>query len=273
MNSELAASIMMAALVGILSGSHAAIWGMYKDSAHEGFSGGAFARSIALGIAGAIAVQLTLNLRLPSASAVVLLFGLSYGIERTITESWKTFIRNEDQSKYFIPMQFSIRGVPVASRAARLGAGLICLAAMAFCLTAIARLGQPAATLAPLSRAALVGGIIGLIIACGGCWKDAPKEGFDPIKFFRSPLITLFYALILSRITSDYLVMAVAAIGYERATAETYKTFFCRSKPPGKFTGKPILHPIMLARRVHFAPAYAAITVTMAGYLTVAVQR
>ena len=35
----------------------------------------------------------------------------------------------------------------------------------------------------------------------------------------------------------------VASIGYERATAETYKTFFFPSKPRGKFAGKPVLFP------------------------------
>ena len=53
----------------------------------------------------------------------VVLFGLAYALERGVVEVWKTFVREEDQSKYFIAMQFSIRGVPVASRGARLTAG------------------------------------------------------------------------------------------------------------------------------------------------------
>lgn len=271
MSSEFAATTVIAVLVGTLSGGHAAIWGMYKDSAHEGFSSRAFIRSIVLGILAAVSVQLSLSLELPSASSIVLLFGLSYGIERAVTETWKTFIRDEDQSKYFIPMQFSIRGVPVASRAVRFGAGLVYITVVAVCLIAVSRIDRGATTLSPIGRAALVGAVVGLIIACGGCWKDAPKEGFDPIKFFRSPLITVIFALLLSRITTDYLILAVATIGYERATTETYKTFFFRSKPPGKFSGKPVLHPVMLARRSFFTPIYIGITVAMAGCLTLAV--
>ena len=95
----------------------------------------------------------------------------------------------------------------------------------------------------------------------GGGWKDAPMEGFDVLKFFRSPIMTVLYTLILSRLTDSYLLMAVAAIGYERATAETYKTFFFPSKPRGKFSGKPILYPHMLERRRTFVPAYMAISV------------
>ena len=48
-------------------------------------------------------------------------------------------------------------------------------------------------------------------------------------------------------------------IGYERATAETYKTFFFPSKPRGKFAGKPVLHPQMLTQRYYFVPVYVSI--------------
>src|SRR5213593_2381684 len=105
----------IAALVGILAGTHAAIWGMYKDSIHEGFKTKSFLRSIVLGGFAATAIQTVLRLPLPHPSALVLLFGLSYALERGMVEVWKTFVRQEDQSKYFIPMQFSVRGVPVTS--------------------------------------------------------------------------------------------------------------------------------------------------------------
>ena len=106
---------------------------------------------------------------------------------------------------------------------------------------------------------ALVGFATGLIVAVGGGWKDAPKEGFDPVKFMRSPAMTVAFALLLSRFTDSVLLMAVGAIGFERATAETWKTFFFPSKPRGKFSGKPITHPEMLHRRRYFVPVYVAI--------------
>lgn len=248
--------------IGALSGAHASIWGMYKDSVYEGFGRASLARSILIGtIAGAL-LQWWLRLDLGQPASFVLLFGLAYAVERGIVETWKTFVRVEDQSKYFIPMQFSVRGVPVQHRGLRLLAGAGYVALVTVCLAQIAelatRVGPPT-----LTRAALVGLLVGAIIAIGGGWKDAPKEGFDPIKFFRSPWMTVVYAMVLSRMTSDYLLIAAASIGFERATAETYKTFFARSKPPGKFAGKPIRHPEMLTRRRWFVPAYVAITVTM----------
>jgi hypothetical protein len=104
-----------------------------------------------------------------------------------------------------------------------------------------------------------VGLVAGLIVAVGGGWKDAPKEGFDPLKFMRSPAMTVVAALVLSRFTDSALLMAVGAIGYERAAAETYKTFFFPSRPRGKFSGKPIAHPSMLRHRRHFVIPFAAI--------------
>src|SRR5207237_5096934 len=124
------------------------------------------------------------------AGALVLLFGLAYAAERGLVEVWKTFVREEDQSKYFIPMQFSIGGVPVASRGARLAAGAGYVLCVALCLATVARLDVAGAAPTVL-RTALVGLAVGTIIAVGGAWKDAPKEGFDPLKFFRSPVMTM----------------------------------------------------------------------------------
>ena len=71
--------------------------------------------------------------------------------------------------------------------------------------------------------------------------------------------MTVLFAVLLSRITESHLQVAVGAIGFERAAAETYKTFFFPSKPRGKFAGKPVLFPEMLMRRRYFVPAYVAI--------------
>jgi hypothetical protein len=256
-------SLAVAGVIGVLSGTHTAIWGMYKDAIHEGFAASRFARSVIVGALVAMAIQMALVLPLPAASAIIVLFGLAYAAERGIVEVWKTFVREEDQSKYTIPMQFSIRGVPVRARAARLAAGAAYVAVVGLCLAAVARvdagpLGEPTAV-----RSAVAGLVVGLVIAIGGAWKDAPSEGFDALKFFRSPCLTVAFALLLSHLAGSYLQIAVAAIGYERAAAETYKTFFFPSKPRGKFAGKPVLFPHMLERRRHFVPAYVAIWVAV----------
>jgi hypothetical protein len=254
-----AASISIAALVGLLSGTHASIWGMYKDAVHEGFALGRFCRSMIVGALCAILIETWLRLPMDDAGTLVLLFGLSYAAERGIVEVWKTFVRHEDQAKYFIPMQFSIRGRPVEHRGIRLAAGAAYVVVVALCLGAIGlldRAGPPR-----LTTILLVGLVVGLIVAVGGGWKDAPKEGFDLVKFFRSPMMTVVWALILSRLTDSALLSAVGAIGFERATAETYKTFFFPSRPRGKFSGKPVTHPEMLRRRIYFVPVYLTIWV------------
>ncbi len=249
-------TLFLAATAGLLSGTHASIWGMYKDAVHEGFSARRFARSMIVGSLSAIVIQRALGLALDAPGALVLLFGLAYATERGIVEVWKTFIRTEDQSKYFIPMQFSIRGIPVRSRGVRLAAGTVYVAMVWLCLATIAGLDQVHTT---RGAPALVGLAVGLIIAVGGGWKDAPAEGFSPLKFMRSPIMTIAGALVLSAFTESHLIMAVGAIGYERAVAETYKTFFFPSRPRGKFAGKPIAYPEMLHRRQYFVPAYVAI--------------
>jgi len=252
-------SLSLAAVVGILSGTHTAIWGMYKDAIHEGFAVRRFVRSVIVGGAVAVAIQLTLALPLPGAAAVIVLFGLAYAAERGIVEVWKTFVREEDQSKYTIPMQFSVHGVPVRGRSVRLAAGAAYVGIVVLCLVAVTHVAPGPRGTPTLPSSALIGLTVGAIIAFGGAWKDAPTEGFDTLKFFRSPCMTVVFALLLSQLTDSYLQLAVGAIGYERATAETYKTFFFPSKPRGKFAGKPVLFPEMLTRRRYFVPAYVAI--------------
>lgn len=256
----------LATLVGMMAGTHASIWGMYKDSIHEGFRAVTFSRSVVIAAAAATLLHWWLQLDLTRASGAAVLFGLAYAVERGIVETWKTFLRDEDQSKYFIPMQFSIRGEPVRDARLRLAAGIAYVGIVAACLTLIAALGRSVGPV-NMPRAALVGLVVGAIIAAGGGWKDAPKEGFDLLKFFRSPVMTVLFAVALSRFTSSYLLIAAAAIGFERAAAETYKTFFFPSKPRGKFAGKPVLHPEMFDRRRRFVPVYAAITCTVLALL------
>ena len=252
-------SLAIACAVGLMSGCHASIWGMYKDALHEGFRYGAFVRSIVIGAIVAVLIEIAFDFPLPAPHALILLFGLAYAVERGIVEVWKTFIRQEDQSKYFIPMQFSIGGVPVTSAGARLAAGAAYVAAIIAILLIVRNLNDSASTLSHTGRAALGGLTVGMLLAIGGAWKDAPKEGFDIVKFFRSPVMTVLYACVLAQLTTDHLLIAAAAIGYERATAETYKTFFFPSKPRGKFSGKPILYPALLKKRRYFVPVYVSI--------------
>jgi hypothetical protein len=262
-------SLFIGLLVGALAGAHAATWGMYKDAIHEGFSYRRYSRSIIVGAAVGLLLERWAALDVTTGAGLVVLFGMAYVAERTVVEIWKTFFREEDQSKYFIPMQFSMFGTPVKSRPVRWAVGAACLAIVGLVVVALDRLQGAALPLPRLVVALLVGSIGGWLTAVGGAWKDAPKEGFEPLKFFRSPLMTLAYAALLYPLTDRYLYLAMASLGFERATVETYKTFFFPHKPRGKFAGKPVTHPEMLTRRVRFAYLYAAIWVAViASYAT-----
>ena len=104
-----------------------------------------------------------------------------------------------------------------------------------------------------------MGSVPGWLSAALGAWKDAPKEGFETFKFFRSPIAATLYAGVAAHFTDSYLAISMAGLGFTIATIETYKTFFFPNKPRGKFAGMPIHHPDMLQKRKGFVPIYASI--------------
>ncbi len=259
-----------AVCVGLAAGAHTATWGMYKDAPHEGFTWPRYSRSIVLSAMLAVVIQAIARLDLTSAGGLFVLFAVTYVAERACTEFYKTFLREEDQSKYFIPMQFAVRGRVVARRSTRLavGAGVIVVA-----LTIISTVAAiEAAGLLPrtLWTVLIVGSLGGWFSAFGGAWKDAPIEGFETLKFFRSPLLAALWALPLARSTDSFLLIGLGALGLTIATLETYKTFFFPSKPRGKFAGKPVSSPQWLRYRTRFVPLYVAvwIMVIVAGVLS-----
>lgn len=252
---------LIALLVGLAAGTHAATWGMFKDSVYEGFSVRKYLRSIGLAGVLAVAAQAVLALDMTRAGSLVLLFGVTYVLERGAFEFYKVFIRKEDQTKYFIPMAFAIGGRIVRSRGIRLLGGVAYLALIGGSFVAIRYLGDTRTELPPVLVVGLLGSAAGWLSAFGGAWKDAPLEGFQLFKFFRSPLIAAGYALILAFITTNYLVICLGALGFTIATIETYKKFFNRYKAPGKFEGKPIRHPEMYRTRRRFVPVYVSLWV------------
>ena len=244
-------------VVGLLVGTHIATWGMYKDAPHEGFR--RYPRSI---IVAAVIAPLVVTL-VPkpwlSPSGLVLLFGVVYACERGATEFYKMFIRHEEQSKYFIPMQFHVFGKVIEPGPARtaIAAGH----AAVFLLTgwAIHHVSSTGSAAPKWLLFALLGSMGGLLVALGGAFKDAPIEGFEWLKFFRSPVIAGIYAGLLSRFTPHGLLAALGGVGFSVATIETYKTLFFPNRPRGKFAGKPITFPEHLETRKRFVPLYAAI--------------
>jgi hypothetical protein len=250
--------MLLSSLIGLLAGLHAAAWGMYKDSLHEGFSLRRFARSPVLGLVIGTALGVLIGWDPRHPAVLVVAFGTCYAIERALAEVYKTFIREEDQSKYAIPMQLSVLGRPVRSRSIRLFVGGLYLLTTGGVIALVHALGQGHS--APsLGLVLATGGLGGWISAFGGAWKDAPIEGFQPFKFLRSPAMATGYALLLMRLTAEPALITLAATGLTIATTETWKTFAFPASPRGKFAGKPVHFPKMRRRRLRIVPLYAAI--------------
>ncbi len=243
--------------VGTAAGLHVATWGMFKDCLFEGFSWGKYARSVVLALVLALVVQ-RLNPLPFNAAGLLLLFGLTYALERGVTEWSKGFLRREDQSKYFIPMQFAVLGRPVRSPGLRLLVGLGYAVAVIFSVIAVRRLGttfHQGAWLAGLLVSAAVAGIS----AIGGAWKDAPLEGFQFWKFFRSPAVGGAWGIVLSLLSGDLVAVSFGALGLTIATIETWKKFHQPYSAPGKFSGKTVRFPELGRWRRRFIPVLVSV--------------
>jgi len=252
-------NLLIALAIGLTAGAHTSTWGMYKDAIYEGFTYRKYFRSIVWAGIIAVIVEWVTKLDVTRAANIVVLYGVTYVIERAILEFYKTFLREEDQSKYFIPMQFHVQGKIVQSRAKRWILGAAYAIGVALVVAGLNYLQHANLQIPGVLIVFIIGSFGGWISAFGGAWKDAPIEGFETFKFFRSPLIALTYALMLACFTTNYVFIAMGALGYTIGTIETYKTFFFPNKPRGKFAGKPLQFPEMLETRKKFVPLYVAI--------------
>ena len=77
--------------------------------------------------------------------------------------------------------------------------------------------------------------LVGCFIAITGSWKDTLFERFDIVKFFRSPVITEVWYLVLLHFygSRPLLLILLSSAALERLTVEGYKAL--RRQPPGKF--------------------------------------
>ncbi|MGK7311567.1 MAG: hypothetical protein ACN0LA_04950 [Candidatus Longimicrobiales bacterium M2_2A_002] len=249
----------LAAFVGLAAGLHTATWGMFKDAPHEGFTWSTYARSPVLASLVAVGLARFTGLHAGDAAGIVVLFGTTYGLERGMVEVYKTFLREADQSKYTIPMQFSVGGEVVESRALRLGAGGLYVASVVAVLYGTWWLQRNGPALGTVATALAVGSLGGWISAFGGAWKDAPVEGFHLLKFFRSPFLAFLFGLLMASLTDLYPAIFLGALGYTVATTETWKTFSDPGKDRGKFMDQTPSHPEMIERRWRFVPVYVVV--------------
>ncbi|MGL5824709.1 MAG: hypothetical protein ACRCYU_07725 [Nocardioides sp.] len=171
--------------------------------------------------------------------SLIVLLGAIYVIERLLTEFWKLFVRRHQADAFTIPMRFGVFGRPVDDPAIRygLGAGLSVLI-VATCFAG--HWVQSSVPAQPQGFLIVLAGTSGWLTAVGGAWKDAPIEGFSGWKFLRSPAVATGWAVPLSFLTADWVLLSLSAGGFAVASIETYKAFLVRNRPPGKFDGKPV---------------------------------
>ncbi|MBI4034180.1 MAG: hypothetical protein HY378_01370 [Candidatus Brennerbacteria bacterium] len=143
--------------------------------------------------------------------------------ERFTVEAYKLFIREEDQRKYFIPQQLHFLGNLINNKPARYLVGLfiVSLVLVSFYVPLI----FPVNFQSILFVGLFWGAIGGLANSIGGALKDAPLEGFAPLKFWRSTVMAGLWGAIFSFFTSHPSLLLLASVGAERMTIEFYKTF------------------------------------------------
>jgi hypothetical protein len=220
-------------IVVILSGLYTSLWGAFKDSPYEDFKPKTFPRSVYFSIVVWVTYLWLATVWGPlreqwAALNSVQLFFFIMGVERCMTEIYKAFFRFEDQSKYFVPSRFTLLGRPVKSEVFRFSMGIA---------STVAVFGL---TLVPVKIESFVAFLTvaylsGLFVSFGGAYKDAPFEGFAPLKFQRSGLVLavtspFFWAL--GPMSIGLLVLMNG--GLERFTVEYYKTYIKRNMS-GKF--------------------------------------
>lgn len=234
----------------VLSGLYTSLWGAFKDCPYENFKPATFPRSIwfSLGIWGfyeLLVPHLGLNVLPLSTLNVFQLFFFVMGVERFLAELYKGFFRTEDQSKYFIPSRVTMLGKPVKSEILRKSVGILLVSitlAAAFLSLEITQYWQFLAT----SYAT------GLLVSLGGAYKDAPFEGFQPLKFQRSAVVLavsspLFF--FLGPVSLGFLIYMNG--GLERFLVEYYKTYIKRNMS-GKFRPDLKIYESQKANREKF---------------------
>jgi hypothetical protein len=233
--------------VALISGLYTSLWGAFKDSPYEGYKPRTFPRSVYFHAA----IFLPLYF-LPyfhqhfQHLGLVQVFFVVMGIERFLAEIYKGFFRTEDQGKYFVPSRITFFGRHVRSEARRYAAGALIVALVFACL------------LIRVPVESFLGYLLtaygtGLLVALGGAYKDAPFEGFKPLKFQRSALVLallspLFYFLARPEHPVPLGFLVYMNGGLERFTVEYYKTYVQRNMS-GKFNpGLPRLQQYLDSR-------------------------
>jgi hypothetical protein len=246
----------IAALTGATAGLIVSSWQGFKDPPWEGFSVRKFLRSIVIGaLAGAALSGAASKGYLAVDNLGILAFAV-VAVERVVGEAYKGFFRPAAHAEYSkLLRRFGVRQEIYLVKIA-LGIGFLVSAYWLFRLVAFV-LQRITAGNHSLLLAGLVGGVgAGLMAATGGALKDSQFEGFLPLKFIRSPIVAGLVGMILVQFSTSWFLVALAMLGGERVGVELYKTFLKR-QIRGIHAGKPVSHPVWLARRGIFAVSYS----------------
>lgn len=220
-------------LVSLISGLYTSLWGAFKDSPYEGLKLPTFPRSIYfhavifVALYGLPAFQESFR----SLSLFQVFFAIM-GLERFLAELYKGFFRAEDQSKYAVPSRITFFGRPVTSEPLRLFSGAVLVSGV----FALLFLSMP---IVDFPVFAVVAFSTGMLVSLGGAYKDAPFEGFAPLKFLRSAAVLAISSPLFffsnnpeAPVPLGYLIFMYG--GLERFLVEYYKTYVQRTMS-GKF--------------------------------------
>lgn len=256
-------------LAAAVSGLYTASWGAFKDGPFESFRGLTFPRSILFSIGLLALLYVAPPVAEPvRALSLAQLFLLVMGLERTWSEIYKWCFRRPRHEELFnIPQLFTFFGRTVRSPVVRLPLGVALTTAL--CLGACIEM-----PIRSRFMFVLVAFCTGLGVSVGGAYKDAPFEGFQPLKFFRSSIVLAIVSPLLFHLGPQRLGFLVFTyVGIERMLIEYYKSFIIGSVP-GKFRADlPIIEGPFLTNRHLFRQLATAIVVFVGGLYVFAVWR
>ncbi len=242
-------------VAGIMAGIHRASWGAFKDSPDEGFEPKKYLRSVLVGPIWSLLLFFWFRTQVITVP-LIFVFLTVILLDTLSVEIYKLFFRIEDQKKYKIPSKIHLWRIEVKSEWQRNLAGLL----LSFVVVVVFRLlflvNLSTSLNSRFWMGVLLGFAAGLCEAVGGMWKDAPFEGFEPLKFFRSPIVGAIVGSILFLFQTNLGVVLLATFGADRMLIETYKTFVLRRRN-GKFKSKKPLFSRELSLRKYLVVPYS----------------
>lgn len=193
------------------------LWGIYGDLLVEPFSLHKVCRSLSLSLVYSIYL-FWVNNQLP----LILVTFCVISLERISTEIYKAFLREEDQGKYKIPSDLNLKLPSPLKKGIGISLLLVIILTVKYYHLDLD------------TTEFFI--IITIVPALGGMMKDAPYEGFQPLKFIRSPIVIFLLGLFILKIFPHYdqKYILLSILGAERIICECYKKII-NGRCPGKF--------------------------------------